>query len=245
MHTEADSAVGNGSASRAVVLGATGATGRQVVKCLLRRGWNVTAISRRHFEYFESETPPLELHLKDAVFNCLGTTRGQAGSAEAFVDVEVGLTEHVSSVAKEAGVGHMSVVSAQGANKDVWAVSWIHPLLYTRTLGEKEEAVKSKQFLSVSIFQPGMLERLVGDRTAENIITWLLPSVALKVDALALAMVKDAEARLKHIKEKNMQCSSEGAQSAGSVPISPMVHYISGNGNIRAMAAASNGDQLA
>ena len=38
------------------------------------------------------------------------------------------------------GVLHVSVVTAQGANHQQWAVDWFHPLLYVRTLGEKEQA---------------------------------------------------------------------------------------------------------
>lgn len=99
-------------------------------------------------------------HPPNALFNCLGTTRGQAGSAEAFVNVEVGLTKTISEVATDAGIRHASVVSAEGANKDMWVpTTLIHPLLYMRTLGEKEAAVLSFPFESVTIFRPGMLNR--------------------------------------------------------------------------------------
>lgn len=106
---------------RAVVVGATGATGREVVRELLHNNWQVTTVSRRNFSF--DEFKPKESKLTqlqsdfsntnelinlwtnhDALFNCLGTTRGQAGSAEAFVDVEVELTKKVVNIAKEAKV---------------------------------------------------------------------------------------------------------------------------------------------
>ena len=150
------------------------------MKTLLNRNWHVTAISRRPFQHEEEPAPSSftqiisslstedvptltdSLRSHDALFNCLGTTRGQAGSAEAFVAVEVGLTETISEIASNAGIKHVGVVSAQGANKDMWVpTTLIHPMLYVRTLGEKEEAVLSHKFSSITIFRPGMLNRFV------------------------------------------------------------------------------------
>ena len=152
-----------------------------MVRTLLDRNWHVTVISRRPYEQVTDTPPPSSetftqiissltqediptltesLHSHDVVFNCLGTTRGQAGSAEAFVNVEVGLTTVIAEVATAAGIRHASVVSAEGANKDMWVpTTLIHPLLYMRTLGEKEAAMLSAPFQSVTIFRPGMLNR--------------------------------------------------------------------------------------
>ena len=125
------------------------------------------------------------------------------------------------------GVLHVSVVTAQGANHQQWAVDWFHPLLYVRTLGEKEQATlhpevraaseeagelqfphegtsthggdasssgsHASSIVRRSIFRPGMLNRLSGDRFVENVINnWL--GLGLRVDVLARAMVRDAEA---------------------------------------------------
>ena len=134
--------------------------------------------------------------------------------------------------AKDAGIRHVALVSAQGANKDAWVpTTMIHHMLYVRTLGEKEEAVLSKKFSSVSVFRPGMLDRLVGDRAAENWFTWLLPSMALRVDLLAAAMVNDAEDRLRALDSKTAeQCESSDATAA---------NYFVGNGAITALARRS------
>lgn len=229
---------------KAVVVGATGATGRHVVKTLLERDWHVTVVSRRPFDLVDEKhlaqftqiisknltedasTLITNLQSHDALFNCLGTTRGQAGSAEAFVAVEVGLTQTISDIAYNAGIRHVSVVSAEGANKDMWVpTTLIHPLLYVRTLGEKEEAVLSHDFASVTVFRPGMLNRLTGDRVLENFVNALLPTVGLRVDSLALAMVLDAEDQI----AANRANKSESNQA----PTMPRVSYIIGNNDIR------------
>ena len=100
---------------RAVVVGATGATGRQLVRqlCEDERWTAVTAVVRRTpspGELYEGATPPPKLRLQvveafdspeqeaemvrewqgaHVLFNALGTTRGAAGSAAEFKRVEV------------------------------------------------------------------------------------------------------------------------------------------------------------
>ena len=78
---------------RAIVVGATGATGRQVVKKLLLRNWEVITVTRRLFDYEITEEEVVDLKSKliqiqsdftdvdnliekwkgsDALFNCIG-----------------------------------------------------------------------------------------------------------------------------------------------------------------------------
>jgi hypothetical protein len=171
-----------------------------------------------------------------------GTTRGQAGGAEQFIHVEVGLTKLTSEIAKQANLLHVAVVSAQGANKDMWVPSiYIHPMLYIRTLGEKQQAVLDSHFPSTSIFQPGMLNRLVGDRGMENLFVNLLPT--LRVDVLAEAMIVDAERKVDRLISPGQQVCQDGAPEEGkgdkgssSFPppaaAVPEVAYFEGNGNI-------------
>ena len=86
----------------------------------------------------------------------------------------------------------MSVISASGANHKAWAVDWIHPLLYSRTIGQKEQTVITEnKFKRVSIFRPGMLIRLMeSGKWYDNIINTL--GIGLRVDVLSLAMINDA-----------------------------------------------------
>jgi oxidoreductase len=232
-----DASVGN--LRRAVVVGSSGATGREVVKELMLKRWEVTTIARSQFDFPVSEAKHPDSKLTqiqsnfssldeyvgqcngfDAMFNCLGTTRGQAGSAEAFVEVEVGLTKKACDFAKKAGIRHIAAVTAQGANKDIWVpTTLIHPLLYTRTLGEKQQAVLDAQLPSTSIFQPGMLNRLLGDRMWENVAVALIPSISLSVNVLAKAMIHDAEQKLDALDAEQETCAAR-------------VSYFTGNYNI-------------
>lgn len=156
----------------------------------------------------------------------IGTTRGQAGGAEGFVQVEVGLTKIVNNIAKKSDIPHVAVVSAQGANKDMWVPStYIHPLLYIRTLGEKQQSVIDAKFPSTSIFQPGMLNRLVGDRGVENFFVNLLPS--LRVDTLAEAMIIDAE---KNLQTLSHECKNTNENNHND--IQPKVTFYQGNDEI-------------
>ena len=99
----------------------------------------------------------------------------------------------MAKIAQAAGIKHASVISAQGANANIFAVDWIHPLLYVQSMGRKELTVTEKAtFERVSIFRPGMLDRMKADRALEKIFLGLLGG--LRVDALARGMLSDAEA---------------------------------------------------
>ena len=197
------------SGRSAVILGATGATGSKVLEELLSDDdWaEVVSIGRREI-YADGVGRPPKLRevvvdyrrLKadargafmdaDIVFDCLGTTRAAAGGATGFVEVERDFTASAAREAKNAGVRHFSVVAAQGANSAMPAVDWIHPLLYIRTLGEKEDAVRAEGFERASFFRPGMLNREKEDRAWEVAVNAL--GVGLKVTDLARAMLEDA-----------------------------------------------------
>ena len=51
-----------------------------------------------------------------------------------------------AKAAKAAGVRHFSLVTSKGANASIPASYWLpmHPLLYLRTKGQAEEAVKAQ-----------------------------------------------------------------------------------------------------
>ena len=164
---------------KAVVIGGTGATGRQLIQQLINSDdiQTVTSIGRRpvlegksHEKLFDvvidsfsrlKETEDVWKE-SDVFFNCIGTTRQKAGGARQFVHVELGISRMAATMASEANIPHASVISASGANHKAWAVDWIHPLLYTKTIGQKEQTVITEnKFKRVSIFRPGMLLRLM------------------------------------------------------------------------------------
>ena len=96
-------------------------------------------------------------------------------------------------MASNAKIHHASLVSAKGANHTTWAKDWIHPLLYMRTMGQKEQTILSNySFNYVSVFKPGMLIRLQGKQTwLESFST--SKGFGLRVDTLASVMIRNAE----------------------------------------------------
>jgi oxidoreductase len=72
-----------------------------------------------------------------AVFCALGTTRKDAGSAEAFKRVDHEYVARSAELARQAGVPHFSLVTAAGANANLWAsdLKLFHGLLYSKTKG--------------------------------------------------------------------------------------------------------------
>ena len=129
----------------------------------------------------------------DVFFNCIGTTRQRAGGAKEFIRIEAGISNEAAKMASNAKIHHASLVSAKGANHRTWAKDWIHPLLYMRTMGEKEQTILSNfSFNHVSIFKPGMLIRLQGKPTWFESVSES-KGFGLRVDTLASAMIRNAE----------------------------------------------------
>ena len=135
--------------------------------------------------------------MRAVCFCTLGTTRGKAGgSAQGFRKVDFEYVQAAAVGARRAGVAHFSLVTAQGAAK-VWysEARVFHPLLYTRTKWDAQQAVIEQSFERASIFQPGLLNRDAPGadrRMLETLAVRLMPS--LHVRTVARAMVHDAAA---------------------------------------------------
>lgn len=195
---------------KAIIIGGTGATGKHLLNQLIRdkNCELVTSIGRRPVLDGEKndkladivveslfELSSTEKHWKDndVFFNCIGTTRQRAGGSKEFINIESGISNEAAKMAANAKIPHASLISAKGANHKIWATNWIHPLLYMKTIGQKEQTIISNfSFNSVSIFKPGMLIRLQGKQTRfEEFIE--LKGFGLRVDILASAMIHDAK----------------------------------------------------
>ena len=195
---------------KAIIIGGTGATGKQLLIQLIRNQncELVTSIGRRPVLDGEKNDKLVDIVVdslfkltatkkywknNDVFFNCIGTTRQRAGVSKEFINIESGISNEAAKMAANAKIPHASLISAKGANHKIWAKDWIHPLLYMKTIGQKEQTIISNfSFNSVSIFKPGMLIRLRGKQT------WLedlseLKGFGLRVDTLASAIIYDAE----------------------------------------------------
>ena len=195
---------------KAIVIGGTGATGKQLLNQLLQNQncELVTSIGRKPVLDGAKNDKLVDIVVEsladlsstekswdgnDVFFNCIGTTRQRAGGAKEFIHIEAGISNEAAKMASNAKIHHASLVSAKGANHKTWAKDWIHPLLYMRTMGQKEQTILSNfSFNHVSIFKPGMLIRLQGKQT------WIesfseSKGFGLRVDTLASAMIRNAE----------------------------------------------------
>ena len=207
---------------KAIIIGGTGATGKQLLNQLIsnQNCDLVTSIGRRPVLDGEKndklvdtvveslfKLSSTEKHWKDndVFFNCIGTTRQRAGGPKEFINVESGISNEAAKMAENAKIPHASLISAKGANHKIWAKDWIHPLLYMKTIGQKEQTIISNfSFNKVSIFKPGMLIRLMGKQT------WFehfseSKGFGLRVDILASAMMHDAERVKLGLVEKSPQ----------------------------------------
>jgi len=195
---------------KAIIIGGTGATGKQLLNRLIsnQKCDLITSIGRRPALDGEKNDKLVDVVVEslsnlsstekywqdnDVFFNCIGTTRQRAGGAKEFINIESGISNEAAKMAANANIPHASLISSKGANHKIWAKNWIQPLLYMKTIGQKEQTVISNFFFNrVSIFKPGMLIRLQGKET------WLeyffeSKGLGLRVDTLASAMIHDAE----------------------------------------------------
>lgn len=158
---------------KALVIGATGATGKDLVNKLLKDKdfQEVHAFVRRplnikneklkaHVVDFEKPEEWKDLVKGDVAFSCLGTTLKDAGSKDAQRKVDFDYQYQFAKNAKENEVEDYILVSSYGANPN-------SKIFYSRMKGELEKEVKNLHFNKMTIFQPGMLERKDSERTGE------------------------------------------------------------------------------
>jgi uncharacterized protein YbjT (DUF2867 family) len=194
---------------KALVIGATGATGKDLVNQLLQdKDFEEVNIFVRkpvdiqneklkaHVVNFENPEEWKDKVKGDVAFSCLGTTLKAAGSKEAQRKVDFDYQYEFAKAAKENNVDDYILVSSYGA----------HPkskIFYSKMKGELEEAVKKLHFEKITIFKPGMLERKDSDRAGEvlgsriikfaNKLGLLESQKPLPTDVLAKAMINSSK----------------------------------------------------
>ena len=158
---------------KALVIGATGATGKDLVDQLSQDPeFEQIDIFVRHRSDFHNDKitahivdfdrPEEWKHLVkgDVAFACLGTTLKSAGSKNNQWKIDYDYQYNFAKVAKENQVEDFVLVSSYGANPD-------SKIFYSRMKGELEEAIKNLKFEKTTFFKPGMLERKNSDRNGE------------------------------------------------------------------------------
>ena len=198
----------------AIVIGATGATGQELVRLLLNDSnyKNITVFVRKklslksekltvHKIDFSKLNDIKYLVVGDVLFSALGTTKKEAGDKNKQYLVDFTYQFEFAKMASENGVKNYSLVSSVGADEKSF-------FFYPKIKGKLEEAVKSLSFKKIQIFKPPSLIRQTklirkGEKTSISILNkinrWgLLKSLKpIHVSDLAKKMI--AESKLKQL----------------------------------------------
>ena len=193
----------------ALVIGASGATGKDLLDLLLQDAsfQQVDVFVRRALS---QQHPKLKVHVIDfdktdqwhqlvkgnVLFSCLGTTLKAAGSKEAQWKIDYDYQYHFAQAAKENQVSHYVLVSSDYADPK-------SSFFYSRMKGELEVAVKALNFSQTTIFNPPLLARKNSDRTGEvmglklikffNKLGLFKGQKPLPTEVLAQAMINSAK----------------------------------------------------
>ncbi|MEI9921340.1 MAG: NAD(P)H-binding protein [Bacteroidota bacterium] len=165
---------------KALVIGATGATGKDLVNILLKdtaytqvvvfvRKSTGTQHSRlteliTNFDKLEEVSSSIQ---GDVLFSCLGTTLKIAGSQEKQWHIDYEIPLQFATIAKRNGVASMVLLSAYGATT-------ASRVFYSRMKGKLEEDIAALGFNQHVVFRPGLLLRKDTDRFAERVSGGLL-----------------------------------------------------------------------
>lgn len=161
---------------KALIIGATGATGMDLVHVLLQdpEYKEVVAFVRRptgithtkfselvvDFEKIEEVSASIQ---GDVWFSCLGTTLKAAGSKENHWHIDYEIPVKFAHIAKRNGISGAVLLSSYGALSK-------SNVSYLRIKGQLEEQIGSLAFDQYIIFKPGFLLRKDTDRLGERLI---------------------------------------------------------------------------
>lgn len=165
---------------KAIVIGATGATGKVLTKQLLDnpKFSQVVIFVRKNIDFSHPKLTveiidfdKLETYQAkitgDVLFSCLSTTLKQAGSKDAQYLIDYTYQYNFAKIAKQNGVSHYVLISADMANAS--SISF-----YPKIKGELENSVMALNFEKLSIFRPPLLIRentdRVGEKMAEKVL---------------------------------------------------------------------------
>eukprot|EP00092_Neocalanus_flemingeri_P083403 GFUD01104672.1.p1 GENE.GFUD01104672.1~~GFUD01104672.1.p1 ORF type:complete len:282 (+),score=76.67 GFUD01104672.1:24-848(+) len=173
----------------ALVLGASGETGKEVLQQLVNRPEysRIVSIGRRQLDlpndpsyerveqkvvdFDNLEKYSAEFEGIDAAFCCLGTTRAKSG-AEGFVKVDHDYVLQAAKLLKANHCPEFHLLTSKGSNENSW-------LLYPSTKGKVENDVTALDFDHLSIYRPGLL---LCDRKDRRFFENIFQSVARYTD---------------------------------------------------------------
>ena len=212
----------------ALLIGATGATGKDILEQLLadnactrvdifvRRvpGISHTKLNVHVVDFNRPETWQ-DLVKGDVLFSCLGTTLKVAGSKEAQWVIDHDYQLAFAEAARKNRVPYYVLVSSTGASAS-------SSIFYSRMKGQLEDRVKALGFDRVVIFRPPLLIRKGTDRLVERIMKPVLELLngfgllraqkPLHTEVLAKAMIASAKEATKGVFHLDGAASRELAE---------------------------------
>jgi uncharacterized protein YbjT (DUF2867 family) len=192
----------------ALVIGATGLVGRELVQLLTEENnySTVTVLTRRKsFEHplikevvvdFSNLAAYREEFTADDVFCCIGTTIKKAGSQAEMKKIDLEYPVEIARLAYEMGAKQLLAISAIGADNN-------SKIFYSKLKGEFEIQLRDIGYPSITILRPSLL---LGNRNefrlGEKLSSYLLPPLhfllvgglrkyrGIKASSVAAAMSK-------------------------------------------------------
>ena len=165
---------------KALIIGASGATGKDLVKVFLQDPdyTEVVTFVRRpsgmsHAKLHEILTDFDKLEAVseqirgDIWFNCMGTTLKAAGSKDKQWHIDFEIPLKFAEMAKRNGISRTVLLSAYGASPK-------SKVFYSRMKGSLEESIAALKFDQYIIFKPGMLSRKDTNRPGERFMAGML-----------------------------------------------------------------------
>lgn len=165
---------------KALIIGATGATGKDLVKILLQDpAYTAVVVFVRRtsgqvndklieiitdFDNLDSLSGSIH---GDVLFSCLGTTMKAAGSRDKQWQVDYEIPSKFASIAKRNGVNRAVLLSAYGASPS-------SKVFYSSMKGKLEVQFDNFAFNQYIIFRPGLLLRKDTDRFGEKVSAAIL-----------------------------------------------------------------------
>jgi len=166
----------------AIILGATGATGKELLALLLKddRYGTIKLFSRSAVGI---QNPKIEEHIvnlfeldkhagiftADEVFCCIGTTKAQTPDKQTYFDIEYGIPTTAAKLAKANGIPTFIGISALGSNAN-------SRIFYVRNKGLMQDTVLKQQIPKTHILQPSLIvaRHRRDSRIAETFFTGLM-----------------------------------------------------------------------
>jgi uncharacterized protein YbjT (DUF2867 family) len=146
---------------KALVMGATGLVGKEIIQQLLDHPAysTVVALTRRPLDFSHPKLqvvvcdfnkPDASLLTGDEIYSALGTTRRKAGSKSAQYQVDYTYGFEFGRLAAANGVGKFLLVSSVGANRH-------SSIFYLQTKGALETDLEELPFRMLGIVRPSIL----------------------------------------------------------------------------------------